>query len=81
MVLAGFELTTSRSEDRRSSNWANRAAVEENFCNREKQNEDEHMSLAQTFFAMTWWWSQAWNLDITKGQGTASLHNRRLFGS
>ena len=49
MVLAGFELTTSRSEDRRSSNWANRAAVEENFCNREKQNEDEHMSLAQTF--------------------------------
>ena len=58
MVLAGFELTTSCSEDRRSSNWANRAAVEENycmrpattgFCNREKQNEDEHMSLAQTF--------------------------------
>ena len=41
-----------------SSNWANLAAVEENhwirpsttgFFNREKQNEDEHMSLAQTF--------------------------------
>ena len=29
MVLPGFELMTSRTADRRSSNWANRAAVTE----------------------------------------------------
>ena len=31
MVRPGFELTTSRSVDRRSSNWANRAAVKSDW--------------------------------------------------
>ena len=30
MVRPGFELTTSRSADRRSSNWANRAVSQAN---------------------------------------------------
>ena len=36
MVRPGFELTTSRSADRRSSNWANRAVSQANVlssCN------------------------------------------------
>ena len=53
------ELRTSCSADGASSNWATRAAVEENhcmppstpgFCNRVKQNVDEHLSLAPIFF-------------------------------
>ena len=32
MVWPGFELTTSRSVDRRSSNWANRVAVKSDWA-------------------------------------------------
>ena len=56
---AGVWTHESYSADRGSSNWATRAAVEENhcmgsstpgFCNRVKQNEDEHISLDPTIF-------------------------------
>ena len=59
MVLPAFELITFGSADRSSFNWDTRVAVEENycmgpstpgFCNGVKQNEDEHISMAPTFF-------------------------------